>query len=103
METIFGLKISVVNQIKEVFLNYPQVQEVILYGSRAMGNYKNGSDIDLTLKGDELNLAILNKIDWELDDLLLPYTFDLSLYKHIDSPDLINHIKQVGKVFYTRK
>lgn len=103
METIFGLKISVVNQIKEVFLNYPQVQEVILYGSRAMGNYKNGSDIDLTLKGDELNLAILNKIDWELDDLLLPYTFDLSLYKHIDNPDLINHIKQVGKVFYARK
>ncbi len=103
METIFGLKISVVNQIKGVFFNYPQVQEVILYGSRAMGNYKNGSDIDLTLKGDELNLAVLNKIDWELDDLLLPYTFDLSLFKHIDNPDLINHIKQVGKVFYTRK
>ena len=103
METIFGLKISVVNQIKEVFLNYPQVQEVILYGSRAMGNYKNGSDIDLTLKGDELNLAILNKIDWELDDLLLPYTFDLSLYKHIDNPGLIDHINRVGKEFYARK
>ncbi len=103
MENIFGLKISVINQIKGVFLNYPQVQEVILYGSRAMGNYKNGSDIDLTVKGDELNLAILNKIDWELDDLLLPYTFDLSLYKHIDNSDLINHIKQVGKVFYARK
>ena len=103
MKTSFGLKESIIDKIREVFSHYPEVKEVILYGSRAMGNYKNGSDIDLTLKGDELNLAILNKIDWELDDLLLPYTFDLSLYKHIDNPDLINHIKQVGKVFYTRK
>ena len=71
-----------------------------MYGSRAKGNYKPGSDIDLTLKGKELNLKLLNKISLELDDLLLPYTFDLSIYHHIKQPDLIDHIVRVGKVFY---
>lgn len=102
MKNNFGLKVSIVEQIKEVFTHYPQIIEVIIYGSRAMGNYKNGSDIDLTFKGDDLNLTIINKIDIELDDLLLPYTFDLSIYHHIDNPDLIDHINRVGKVFFKK-
>lgn len=67
-----------------------------------MGNYKNGSDIDFTLKGENLNLIILSKIDLELDYLLLHYTFDLSIYYHIDNPELIDPINRVGKVFYTK-
>ncbi|WP_197904747.1 nucleotidyltransferase domain-containing protein [Desulfosarcina alkanivorans] len=51
-----------------------------MYGSRAKGNFKPGSDIDLTLKVNRLNLHLLNKISLELDDLLLPYTVDLSIY-----------------------
>lgn len=100
---VFGLKETAIHQIREIFSHYPQVNEVILYGSRAMGNFKNGSDIDLALKGEDLNLTILNKIDLELDDLLLPYIFDLSIFHHIDNPDLIDHIKRVGKVMYSRK
>jgi predicted nucleotidyltransferase len=103
MNTVFGLKESVVIQIKEVFSHYPQVSEVVIYGSRAMGNFRNGSDIDLTLKGDDLNLTILGKIDLELDDLLLPYTFDLSIHNHIDNPDLLDHINRIGEVFYSRE
>jgi nucleotidyltransferase substrate binding protein (TIGR01987 family) len=80
-----------------------QIEAVILYGSRAKDNFKPGSDIDLTLIGNELNLTVLNKISLELDDLLLPYTFDLSLYHHIKQPDLIDHIQRVGKVFYSKK
>ena len=101
MKTDYGLKEHVIHQMKEVFSHYPQIKQVILYGSRAMGNYKNGSDIDLTIKGD-LNMDILTRIDWELDDLLLPYTFDLSIYTHIDNSELIDHINRVGKVFYSR-
>lgn len=98
----YGLKNEVIKRIKEVVSHYPQVDEVVLYGSRAMGNFKKGSDIDLTFKGKELTLTILNKIDIELDDLLLPYTFDLSIFHHIDNPDLIDHIKRVGKVIYAK-
>ena len=54
---LYGLKEETINQIKEVISHYQQVDEVILYGSRAMGNFKRGSDIDLTLKGKELNLT----------------------------------------------
>lgn len=97
-----GLSIECVNKIIRIFERYDSIEEVILYGSRAKGNYKPGSDIDLTLRGKNLNLFILNKISLELDDLLLPYTFDLSLHDHIKQSDLIDHIQRVGKVFYRK-
>jgi len=60
-------------------------------------------DIDLTMKGEGLNLKLLNKIANDLDDLLLPYTFDLSILDQIDNRDLIAHINRVGKVVYRVK
>jgi predicted nucleotidyltransferase len=99
---LYGLKEEIINGIKQVFSHYKQVDEVIIYGSRAKGDFKRGSDIDLTLKGENINLSILNKIDIELDDLLLPYTFDLSIFSHIDNPDLVDHIHRVGKIFYSK-
>lgn len=96
----FGLKDKTIKKIHQVFSQYPAIEKATLYGSRAKGSFKKGSDIDLTLEGEDLTLSILHKIDNNLDDLLLPYTFDLSIFKHIDNPDLLNHIKQIGIVFY---
>ena len=96
----YGLKEKVIDQIKKVFSSYPEVEEAILYGSRAKGNYSNGSDIDLVLKGSKLDQTILRKIRRQLDDLLLPYTIDIALYDSIDNPDLIDHIKRVGITLY---
>ncbi|WP_229215888.1 nucleotidyltransferase domain-containing protein [Dyadobacter frigoris] len=73
----------------------------MLYGAK--GNYKNSSDIDLTLKGKQLTLFILGKVDEQLDDLLLPYTFDLSIYHQINSPELLHHMNRVGKLFFSKK
>jgi len=98
----FGLKAEAVEAICKVFRNHPEVEKGILYGSRAKGNYKPASDIDLTLKGALLDLTILNQISWELDDLLLPYTFDLSIYNQISNPELLDHIQRVGIVFYSK-
>jgi len=98
----FGLKDSVIKKICSIFLKYPTIDQAILYGSRAMGNYKNGSDIDLTLIGSELNLNILGNILDEIDDLLLPYSFDLSLLSQITDQPVLDHIKRVGVVFYKR-
>jgi len=78
------------------------VTKAVIYGSRAKGNYKNGSDIDLTLYGNELTHKISLAILVELDDLLLPYTIDLSIYAMLDHADLREHIEQVGMVFYER-
>lgn len=101
--TRFGLKESVLDQILSVFAASGEVDEAILYGSRAKGCYKPGSDIDITFKGVILTLKELNRISLALDDLLLPYTFDLSIYQHIDNPDLLAHIKRVGKILYQKE
>jgi predicted nucleotidyltransferase len=77
-----------------------EVRQAILYGSRAKGNERPSSDIDLTLLGENLNLSVLFEIKNELDDLLLPYTIDLSINRHIENPALLAHIARVGKVFY---
>jgi predicted nucleotidyltransferase len=98
----FGLKEQTINKIIKVFQSFPEIEQVILYGSRAKGTNKPGSDIDLTIKGKNLNLQLINKIDLELDDLLLPYTFDLSIYNQIDNNELLEHIKRVGKDFYIK-
>lgn len=101
--TDFGLKVSEIDKINKVFASYPEINEVILYGSRAKGNYKPGSDIDLSLKGNKLTHQLLNKISNHIDDLLLPYICELSIYHQIDNPALLAHINRVGKVFYKKK
>lgn len=103
-ETIshFGLKAPVLSAIVDVFRKNPYVDEVVLYGSRAKGNHKRGSDVDLAVKGERLSLQEINKITLALDNLLLPYTFDLSNYHRIDDPDLIDHIHRVGRTIYKR-
>ena len=96
----FGLKESTIDQINTVLAQYPQIESAILYGSRAKGNYRPGSDIDLTLTGDQVDLALIHKVELALDDLLLPYTIDLSAYRQLGNPELIDHIERVGKLFY---
>ncbi|WP_298273392.1 nucleotidyltransferase domain-containing protein [Geobacter sp.] len=98
----FGLKRSTIGKITGVFAAVPEVEEVILYGSRAKGNYRHGSDIDLTVKGKDLTLTLLLKIEGMLDDLLLPYKIDLSLFDSLDDPDLMDHIRRVGIVIYAK-
>ena len=99
----YGLPQSAVQKICAVLSRYPQVEKAILYGSRAKGNYKNGSDIDLTLRGDaDLTLNVIYKILDDLDELLLPYTIDLSIFNDISDPDVIEHIQRVGVTFYEK-
>ena len=98
----YGLSEEGIKSINSIFSKYNQIEKAILYGSRAKGNYKNGSDIDLTLLGKDIDLKLLHKIESELDELLLPYKIDLSIYSHISSNDLIGHIERVGMEFYKK-
>jgi len=97
---LYGLKPNIIEAIKSVFSKYAQIEKVILYGSRAKGNYINGSDIDLTCVGSELNLSLIHKIENDIDDLLLAYSFDISILENITNDNLLDHIKRVGIVFY---
>ncbi|HET8861530.1 nucleotidyltransferase domain-containing protein [Marivirga sp.] len=68
-----GLTTEEIFNIRSVFSNYPQIEKALIYGSRAMGNYKPASDIDISLIGDDIDLSLLNQIEFDLDDLMLPY------------------------------
>ncbi len=97
-----GLSEKTILKIWSVFAQYAEVEKAILYGSRAMGNYRNGSDIDLTLEGDKLTDTIRGKIDIDLDDLSLPYGIDLSVFAHLNHAKFRDHIERVGVVFYDK-
>lgn len=99
---MFGLSNETIAKINSIFQKHKEVEKVVIYGSRAKGNYKTFSDVDITLFGKGINSDILTAIDMEIDDLLLPYTFDMSVYEKISNKDLIAHIDRQGKILYER-
>lgn len=99
----FGLSPETVARMRDVFSRHAAVRRAWLYGSRAKGNFRPGSDIDLTLEGEKLSHAELLRVETDLDDLDLPYKIDLSLRGQIENPDLLDHIRRVGIVFYERR
>lgn len=99
---MYGLDQTVINDLRRVFSKYPSIEKVILYGSRAMGTYRRGSDIDIALFGENLSNQTIFDIQEEIEALYLPYSFDISIWERIENEDLLDHIKRVGKVFYER-
>ena len=98
----YGLKEIELEKIRLLFAKNERIESVILYGSRAKGTYKPFSDVDITLKGDELTRHDLNFLKLSIDDLLLPYQFDISIFKSLKNPDLIEHINRVGIEIYKK-
>ncbi|GMQ31611.1 nucleotidyltransferase domain-containing protein [Algoriphagus confluentis] len=99
----FGLSEKVIQKIQAIFQRHPHVEKVIVYGSRAKGNFRPNSDIDLVIQGEKVDFSELLQIENELDDLLLPYQIDLSALHFIQSsPDLLSHIGRVGKTFFKK-
>jgi uncharacterized protein len=98
----YGLSDAVIEKLCGVLAQFPEVKRAVLYGSRAKGNYKVGSDIDLTLFGEAITPPRCATIADAMDELLLPYTIDLSVFSDLDNADLREHIERVGLVFYQR-
>lgn len=97
---MFGLPAATVDAMQIVLSRHPGVRRAVVYGSRARGSHRPGSDIDLTLYGDGLTASDLLAIDVALDALDLPYGIDLSLHADIEDPALRSHIERIGRVFY---
>jgi len=102
-ERPFGLPPATLEKLNSVFARHAAIDSVLLYGSRAKGNYRAGSDIDLTIKGDEIPFDELMQIENEIDDLMLPYTVDLSQYRQLENTGLIAHIDRVGIAIYCKE
>jgi len=98
-----GLTDIELSKLHDVFSQYEDIEKVVLYGSRAKGNYKPFSDVDISLVGDTLTHNRCNQLSTDIDDLLLPYQFDISIFHTLKNPDLIDHIKRVGITIYHKE
>lgn len=96
----YGLGEETISLINSVFAAHPSIKEVKIYGSRAKGNYRNGSDIDFCIFANNLPSDELTRIKNELDDLPTLYSIDLCEYSAIENAELKEHIDRVGKCFY---
>lgn len=98
----FGLTPETTTKLNAIFAKYPEVEQVVIYGLRAEEKSREGSDIDLTLKGENLTFDILSKINHEIDILSTPYLIDISIFHKLNMPTLKEYIERVGKVFYQK-
>jgi predicted nucleotidyltransferase len=96
----YGLSEETLQLILRVFADYPEVERVVLFGSRAKGTYRTGSDIDLAIAGNGLTYQSLLDLHNALDDLELLYRFDLLSLRTVSNPALLDHIQRVGIVLY---
>lgn len=96
----FGLTSEVITKLRAELGRTAHLQRAVVFGSRAKGNYRHGSDIDLALFGSELTDADLLDLEGRIDDLLLPYQVDLCLVDTLESADLLAHIERVGQPLY---
>ena len=100
-EAIAGLPAHLAEQVQNELSRYPTIRQAVLFGSRAMGTHRPNSDIDLCLDAPGLPFTDFLALSAAMDDRVLPYRLDLILRHHIENPDLLTHIDQVGVVMYS--
>jgi len=99
----YGITEKSMELLLDTFSKYPQIEEVILFGSRAKGNYKKGSDIDIAIKGKQCSADLVLKLQSYInEELLIPYMVDIVDYQSLNHVELKNHIDRVGKSIYHR-
>ena len=98
----FGLPNHHIDSLCDVLSSTPSVHEAIIYGSRARGDNRPYSDIDIALKGNNITSEELTRMYFMIDDLLLPYTIDLCVLSEIRNEKLVQNINVEGKVLYIR-
>lgn len=99
---MYGLSDRNLKELRDILASIPHIEEAILYGSRARGDYKNGSDVDLTLKGRDLTFHDLALLDDKLYRSYIPYFFDTNSYSQLSNVALVANIDKEGKVIYKR-
>ncbi|HLR34242.1 MAG TPA: nucleotidyltransferase domain-containing protein [Tissierellales bacterium] len=98
----YGISKRSMELIINAFMKQREIDRASIFGSRSMGNYKSGSDVDIAIYGTNISIEIVNKINIELNEKLpLPYYFDIVHYDSLEHAGLKKHIDEFGKVFYS--
>lgn len=101
---MFGLTETDIMAIRQVLQQFPEVQRAFVFGSRAKGNYRNGSDVDMALKGENIPYHTILQISSILnEETLMPYHFDVLNYHTIENVHLVDHINRIGKIIYQKE
>ena len=98
----FGLTHRDMQTLRQILSRYTDIQTVHIFGSRAKGNFRPGSDIDLAIMNSNLGTTTLRKANSDFEESTLPYRVDLVDYHTITHPSLKEHIDRVGILFYQR-
>ncbi len=103
MNNRFGIYDKSFSLIVESFSKFPEIEKVLIFGSRAMGNYKKGSDIDLAIQGEKVDFNIISRLYGKLnEELPIPYFIDIVDFKTVESEELKKHILKEGKLIYEK-
>lgn len=98
-----GLKEKDIEYIINSLRKFSEVEKAVIFGSRAKGNYKIGSDIDLAIYGEKITFDVVSKIHYLLEDTgPLPYCVDVIDYSHLEHEELKKHIDRIGEVIYLK-
>lgn len=99
----FGLLPRDLEYITQALQQFPEIETALIFGSRAKGNYKPGSDVDLAIKGERITHTTIARLTFLLnEEYPLPYFFDVVHNETIKNPDLVDHIDRVGEIIFTR-
>ncbi|HAN10002.1 MAG TPA: DNA polymerase III subunit beta [Clostridiales bacterium] len=99
----FGLREDDTKFITEKIAQFEEIKKAVIFGSRAKGNYKQGSDIDIAIFGDSISFGTVARLHTILEEESpMPYLFDIVNYETISNKDLKEHIDRVGKVVFER-
>ena len=99
----YGLKSVDIESLVRIFGDFQEIESVIIFGSRAKGTARSGSDIDLAVTGEGVTPSTVVCLRAVLDDLPLPYFFDVIDFKSISNNELSDHIRRIGRRIYLRK
>ena len=99
----FGLEQELIDTINTIFLENKKIEKVLIFGSRAKGNFITGSDIDLALIGENISHEDIINIKLAIDDIALLYSVDIVAYNDVKNTPIGDHIKRIGKIFYIRE
>lgn len=101
MNNNFGLSERTIEELLKYFSSKPEIEKVLIYGSRAKGSFHIGSDIDFAIWTEDSDK--ISTYLWELDELSTPYKFDVTDYKNLNHSEMKNNIDRDGILFYERK
>jgi predicted nucleotidyltransferase len=93
-----GLTETDISLIAAAIAQFPEIEDALIFGSRAKGSYKKASDVDLAVKGRYVSNETIKRLNFVLnEELPLPYFFDVVHYESLENQLLVEHIDRVGK------